>query len=95
MVFDANGNLYGTTGIGGTHFIGDVFELSPSGGGTWTETILHTFRKGDGNTPDAGVILDGSGKVYGTTFMGGKANVGTVVRAFALIGSNADGKDSP
>lgn len=78
VVFDANGNLYGTTGYGGPHFMGDVFELSPSAGGTWTESILHTFGKGDGNTPDAGVIVDGSGNLYGTTFMGGKANAGTV-----------------
>jgi uncharacterized repeat protein (TIGR03803 family) len=78
VVFDASGNLYGTTGYGGPYFMGDVFELSPSAGGTWTETVLHTFGKGDGNTPDAGVIIDAAGNLYGTTFMGGKANVGTV-----------------
>jgi uncharacterized repeat protein (TIGR03803 family) len=78
VVFDANGNLYGTTGYGGPYFRGDVFELSPSGGGTWTETILHTFGYGDGNTPDAGVILDASGNVYGTTFSGGQGGAGTV-----------------
>ncbi len=78
VAFDANGNLYGTTGFGGPHFMGDVFELSPSTGGMWTETILHTFGRGDGNSPDAGVIVDGSGNLYGTTYMGGKANVGTV-----------------
>jgi uncharacterized repeat protein (TIGR03803 family) len=78
VVLDAEGNLYGTTAYGGPHFMGDVFELSPSAGGTWTETVLHTFAKGDGNTPDAGVILDSAGNLYGTTFMGGKANAGTV-----------------
>jgi uncharacterized repeat protein (TIGR03803 family) len=78
VVFDANGNLYGTTGYGGSHYMGDIFELSPSAGGSWTETILHTFDKGDGNTPDAGVILDAAGNVYGTTFSGGKGGVGIV-----------------
>jgi uncharacterized repeat protein (TIGR03803 family) len=78
VVFDANGNLYGTTGYGGPNFRGDVFELSPSEGGSWTETILHTFGYGDGNTPFAGVILDAAGNVYGTTASGGKAGAGTV-----------------
>lgn len=79
VVFDANGNLYGTTGYGGPYFMGNVFELTPSGG-VWTETVLHTFSKGDGNTPDAGVIVDGAGNLYGTTFMGGKADVGIVYK---------------
>jgi uncharacterized repeat protein (TIGR03803 family) len=78
VVSDANGNLYGTTGYGGPYYRGDVFELSPSEGGSWTETVLHTFGYGDGNTPDSGVILDAAGNVYGTTFMGGKGGAGTV-----------------
>lgn len=77
VVFDANGNLYGTTGYGGSHYRGDVFKLSPSEG-SWTETILHTFGYGDGNFPFAGVILDGAGNVYGTTASGGKGGAGTV-----------------
>jgi len=78
VVFDANGNMYGTTGYGGPYYRGDVFELSPSEGGSWTETILHTFGYGDGNTPDAGVILDAAGNVYGTTGSGGKGGAGIV-----------------
>jgi uncharacterized repeat protein (TIGR03803 family) len=78
VVFDANGNLYGTTGYGGPYYRGDVFELSPSEGGSWTETLLHTFGYGDGNIPFAGVILDAAGNVYGTTASGGKGGAGTV-----------------
>jgi uncharacterized repeat protein (TIGR03803 family) len=78
VVFDTNGNLYGTTGYGGPYFRGDVFELSPSEGGDWTETILHTFGYGDGNTPDSSLILDASGNAYGTTASGGKGGAGIV-----------------
>jgi uncharacterized repeat protein (TIGR03803 family) len=41
LIFDASGNLYGTTEVGGAYQSGAVFELSPGGGGTWTETVLY------------------------------------------------------
>jgi uncharacterized repeat protein (TIGR03803 family) len=86
VAIDASGNLYGTTGYGGSHYMGNVFELTPSAGGVWTETVIHTFGKGDGNTPQAGLILDAAGNVYGTTFMGGKFNVGVVFRLSPAAG---------
>ena len=43
LVFDAQGNLYGTTGLGGAHGEGTVFELSPGTGGGWTEKVLYSF----------------------------------------------------
>ena len=43
LIFDAAGNLYGTTFRGGTVGVGTVFELTPAGGGTWTEKVLHSF----------------------------------------------------
>jgi len=66
-VEDAAGNLYGTTFEGGGIGCGIVFEMSPSGGGAYTETILHSFpgETGDGCTPVGGVILDGAGNLYG------------------------------
>jgi uncharacterized repeat protein (TIGR03803 family) len=73
VVFDAAGNLYGTTessGIGGV-----VFKLDPAG----HETVLHTFgRHGDGQNPLAGVVLDAAGNLYGTTFQGGPGYHGIV-----------------
>jgi uncharacterized repeat protein (TIGR03803 family) len=59
--------------------------LSPAVGGGWTETILYSFCSGggdciDGNTPDAGLIMDGTGNLYGTTSFGGTAEGGTVFR---------------
>ncbi len=83
LVFDAAGNLFGTTNLGGTGFLygGTVFQLSPGTGG-WTHSILHNFcvngeiHKGcpDGTRPYAGVTFDKSGNLYGTTAVGGAAN---------------------
>jgi len=80
MVFDGNGHLYGTTNQGGTYNGGTVFELSPRTGGGWTEKILHSFNNNgaDGYDPYAGLVLDGSGNLYGTTPFGGAENGGTV-----------------
>ena len=78
LVFDAAGNLYGTTSGGGVYQStgnsdgGIVFELSPTGGGSWTETILHAFGSGDdGAFPYGGLIFDAAGNLYGTTLYGG------------------------
>jgi hypothetical protein len=43
LVLDAAGNLYDATVDGGDNFQGTVFELSPSGDGTWTKTVLYSF----------------------------------------------------
>src|SRR5215469_12229447 len=65
---DKAGNLYGTTFLGGTDGLGVVFKVAPDG----TESVLHAFDRGDGNT-FAGMIMDGSGNLYGTTSYGEKA----------------------
>jgi uncharacterized repeat protein (TIGR03803 family) len=86
MVFDSSGNLYGTTHFGGAYGYGTVFELLPSKNGGWSEKILHSFINNDqdGLEPEAGLILDSKGNLYGTTLGGGaygnnfKTNGGTV-----------------
>jgi uncharacterized repeat protein (TIGR03803 family) len=71
LVFDAAGNIYGTTTNGGAHDAGTVFELTRSGGG-YTESILYSFAGSpDGANPFAGVTLDAAGNIYGTTGNGG------------------------
>jgi len=81
LVFDATGNLYGTTTQGGTHGYGNVFRLKPNSDGTWTESVLHQFKGGkDGETPWAGVVFDASGNLYGTTVYGGADRYGVVFR---------------
>jgi uncharacterized repeat protein (TIGR03803 family) len=85
LVFDSAGNLYGTTVGGGVIGAGTVFELTPVGGGVWSETILNSFNGGTGGSgPQAGVILDSSGDVFGTTAGGGSYGGGT---AYELIKS--------
>lgn len=72
LIFDADGNLYGTTSAGGSSGGGVVFELKPVSGGGWKETVLHDFSSGaKGSTPAAGVIFDSHGNLYGTTSGGG------------------------
>ncbi len=80
LIFDGAGNLYGSTGGEGGDSYGTVFELTPQVGGSWTEQVLYRFRKDgkDGFFPDAGLIFDAAGNLYGTTISGGTNNVGTV-----------------
>jgi len=62
LIFDAAGNLYGTTAQGGAHGGGEVFELSPGSGGMWTASVLHAFGNGhDASYPLAGLVFDGAG----------------------------------
>jgi hypothetical protein len=84
LVSDAHGNLYGTTsgGGGGACYYfgcGAVFELMPQADGTWAETTLHAFAgaPNDGTYPTAGVVLDSTGAVYGTTIYGGSGSCRT------------------
>src|ERR1019366_8743737 len=81
LIFDAAGNLYGTTTSGGTSNTGTGFELTPAAGGTWTEKVLHNFNNGgtDGTRPYARLTFDAAGNLYGTTYGGGAYNsYGTV-----------------
>lgn len=79
LVFDAAGNLYGTTFQGGDFEEGTVYRLSPGGNGQWTETVLHSFHVQDGANPYASLIFDSTGKnLYGTTLTGGSHSGGTV-----------------
>jgi len=93
LIFDQAGNLYGTTLIGGggdnstfcTNGCGTVFKLSPHKDGTWTESLIHTFPKGSGGTPDgqnpyASLIQDSAGNLYGTTWVGGPDDEGVIFR---------------
>jgi len=85
IIFDQAGSIYGAALVGGIYgncnngdACGTVYKLIASDGG-WQESVLHNFGEGsDGQYPE-GVIFDGSGNLYGTTYGGGSSgNAGTV-----------------
>jgi uncharacterized repeat protein (TIGR03803 family) len=81
-----NGTLYGTTAEGGAYSNdGTVFSVDPSGSG---EHVLHNFAGSDGRFPQAGLISDPSGTLYGTTHFGGVSGYGT------LFSINASGDET-
>jgi len=95
LIVDAAGNLYGTTGFGGTHYYGTVFEMVRQSSG-WKETVLHSFGfNSQGCCPYAGVVMDGTGNLFGTASVAFKLSPGsdgwkeTVLHGFT--GQHGDG----
>jgi uncharacterized repeat protein (TIGR03803 family) len=77
LVLDGAGNLYGTTSSGGASELGTVFKIDTTG----TESVLHSFTGSpDGAQPYAGLVIDNSGNLYGTTKSGGAFGFGTVFK---------------
>lgn len=79
LLLAKDGNIYGVSELGGAFGAGTVFQLSPGQGGTWNFTTVYAFK----GTPDAafpygGLIADGNGNLYGTTYFGGKMGAGTI-----------------
>ena len=83
LVMDARGNLYGTTVEGGSQMCpygcGTVYQLSPpvTPEGQWTQTVIYYFLGShldapDGWQPSAGLYMDGTGNLFGTTALGGQ-----------------------
>ncbi len=75
VTLDAQGNLYGTTSLGGAYDDGMVYEIAQ---GSNTITALASFDRSNGDVPSGGVVLDGQGNLYGTTRQGGAYDAGTV-----------------
>lgn len=73
-----DGNLYGTTGMGGAYGLGTIYRVDGDG----TFTILHSF----GPAADAGaypvgeIVFGNDGALYGTTVFGGANDHGTAWR---------------
>lgn len=90
VIRDGEGNLYGTTQSGGTFDYGTVFEYVKASA---TLKTLISFDQINGETPEANLIMDNSGNLYGTTSLGGAFDEGTVFEilksggAFATLGS--------
>jgi uncharacterized repeat protein (TIGR03803 family) len=90
-IWDGKGNLFDTTTEGGiyqgcwmyTEGCGVIYEMTPSGDGTWTYYVLHRFLEHsskDGQSPYSGLVMDKAGSFYGATWVGGQYNHGTVFK---------------
>ncbi len=78
VIFDASGNLYGTSLYGGAYGCGTVFKLTHNPDGSWTENNINDFDCTNGDQATGGVIFDQAGNLYGTTSFGGTYNWGVV-----------------
>jgi len=86
VVFDDQGNMYGTTELGGAYGWGEVYELSPLGS-VYAETVLHNFLGPEDGKGPVGLIRDSAGNLYGTTQTEGLEGAGTVFEFTYLDGS--------
>jgi uncharacterized repeat protein (TIGR03803 family) len=80
VVFDAQGNLYGTTVGYASNYFGTVFRLTPVPSGQWPETVITKFNDPGGDQLYSGLIFDKAGSLYGTTWSGGAHAAGSVFK---------------
>jgi uncharacterized repeat protein (TIGR03803 family) len=81
-VIDKGGNIYGTTFGGGSAGAGTAFMVTPPATGKtgWTLKTLVSFNGTNGSNPNAGLVLDNAGNLYGATSAGGTSGNGTIFR---------------
>lgn len=83
LLLDAKGDLFGTTYNGGAANDGSVFEMIKTASGYTAPITLITFNGTNGAYPNAGLVMDATGNLFGTTSQGGTGNVGTVFEVTA------------
>lgn len=86
VIMDTAGDLFGTTSAGGTGD-GTVFEVARTGSSyATTPSVLVDFNGADGNVPEAGLLADSAGDLFGTSFEGGAYTDGEVFEITKLQG---------
>jgi len=79
LIADTQGNLFGTTALGGANRMGTVFEILKTRNGYDTSpTVLVDFDGNNGSEPSAALVADAKGNLFGTTVSGGASYNGTV-----------------
>ena len=88
VTFDAHGNLYGTTPVGGAKGFGTIWQLRPQSNGNWQFRLVHTFTGGaDGGTGSAGrFLVDKAGNLYNVATVGGTYGSGTAYELTPMSG---------
>jgi uncharacterized repeat protein (TIGR03803 family) len=79
LLIDSSGNFYGTTRCGGANGGGTVFELTPAGGG-YNFSVLYGFTGPSCIGPEANLVMDAAGNLYGTTVEGGTYGCGAAFK---------------
>ena len=75
------GIFTGQRSEGGLAKVGTIFKLTRGQGGTWTESLPHSFQGSpDGAFPYAGMVSDGAGSFYGATVHGGADGDGAIYK---------------
>ena len=93
LIADAHGDLFGVTLNGGANSKGTVFEIAKTAHGyASTPSTLVSFNGTDGAYPEAGLIADAHGDLFGTTAGGGANSNGTV---FEITGSGFSARTTP
>ncbi len=77
LIADNFGNLYGSTNVEGSGNGGTVFVMQPQQNG-WSLTDLCSFTGSTGSYAD--LTMDASGNLYGTTYMDGASDSGSVFK---------------
>jgi uncharacterized repeat protein (TIGR03803 family) len=84
LIMDSSDNLYGTSSVGGASGDSTVFELAKGSG---TITTLVSFDGANGANPNAGLVMDSTGSLFGTTVGGGLSGWGTIFEVDRGIGA--------
>jgi uncharacterized repeat protein (TIGR03803 family) len=95
VIFDRDGNIFGSVALGGISGDGVIYTLTPAGDGvSWNESILYQFTGSpDGQTPDSILTMSPTGKLFGTTQLGGTENMGTVFMVIPPATPGGRGKE--
>ena len=87
LTFDTGGNLYGATEQGGANNLGTVYEVAK---GTTSIKTLVSFDGAGAAVPLTGVLVDGSGNLYGSAARSGPGSGGTYGAIYEIAaGSHA------